>query len=280
MKGRFSARSGLTDGEGEEMPLIRVAPVPAFTVILQKEKVRSIDNLTSCPNLAVKLVCLHNREPSLAFAIAMKAKVLFLSLLFLSPPVALRADVLPRTAEEFAKMQFKSNLEQIAESEGAQDGVLQAGVIRRILTHHKDKLLGGIDDGPKFATLRKLCQKIAELPEREEVREELFSLFKEAKPLLEEPKNWNEILIKGDGGALGLVSQCLIGSYGEEMHARMLDQLIETDDVVRARVVLERARFVGKEKEIARLVTGRIDSIKSASMRELYREYAAENRGQ
>jgi hypothetical protein len=174
-----------------------------------------------------------------------------------------------QTEEEVKKLLFTSNLPQIAESEGIKEKSLSIELIKKILTHHEDALIGDISELSKFATLKDLCAKIEALPDREQLQDELFKLFKKLNVVEGEPKNWNEVLVKGEGGSLGLITKCLLASSDENMQSKMLDYLLETDQLDKAKLVLEKARIEGKKEEFKNLLEQKIKVTKSDKMRDI-----------
>ncbi len=180
---------------------------------------------------------------------------------------------LPRTVEEIKKMTFNSNLTQIAESEGAKENNLEVQVIKKILTNHENALVGDITEVSKFATLQDLCLRIEALKEREQLENELFSLFKKLNVVEGEPKNWNEHLVKSEGGSLGLVSKCLLASLGKDMQLKVLDYLIEEDQFAKAEVFFKKADIAGKREELVNLLAHKIDAAKSEKMKTLFRDF-------
>ena len=203
----------------------------------------------------------------------MKTKTLLQIVGFLVFSVSTVTAKIPRTKEEVENASLKSKLKEMVESEGGKLDAPGVPVLRKILTDQQDMLLCGIEDGSKYATLRDLCKKIAVLPERAQLGDALFAFFEKTKPIIEKPDDWNEVLIKGDGGSVGLVADCFLAGYGEEMWVRMLDGLIEEGDVEKARVVLDRARTSGKQAEMSRLIAGKVDAAKSEEMKALFRAF-------
>jgi hypothetical protein len=199
----------------------------------------------------------------------MKSKILYhiviIHMLFVAHIVAQVA----QTEEEVKKLLFTSNLPQIAESEGIKEKSLSIELIKKILTHHEDALIGDISELSKFATLKDLCAKIEALPDREQLQDELFKLFKKLNVVEGEPKNWNEVLVKGEGGSLGLITKCLLASSDENMQSKMLDYLLETDQLDKAKLVLEKARIEGKKEEFKNLLEQKIKVTKSDKMRDI-----------
>jgi len=132
-----------------------------------------------------------------------------------------------QTEDEVKKLMFTSNLEKIVEIQGNKGQDLGVNAIRKILTQHEDALVGDISELSKFATLQELCSKIEVLPERQQLGGELFELFKKLSVLEGEPKNWNEVLVKGEGGALGLITRCLMESAGADLKSKVVDYLMK-----------------------------------------------------
>ena len=206
----------------------------------------------------------------------MKSKILYhiviLHMLFVAHIVAQVA----QTEEEVKKLLFTSNLPQIAESEGIKEKSLSIELIKKILTHHEDALIGDISELSKFATLKDLCAKIEALPDREQLQDELFKLFKKLNVVEGEPKNWNEVLVKGEGGSLGLITKCLLVSSGKNMQSKMLDYLLEADQLAKAKLVLEKARIEGKKEEFKNLLDQKIKAAKSDEMRDILLHFPEE----
>lgn len=140
----------------------------------------------------------------------MKSKIIYQIVVIHMFLVAHVSAQLPQTVDEVKDLLFTSNLAQIAESEGVKEKSLDIEVIKKMLTHHEDALVGDIGEFSKFATLRDLCSRIEALPERDQLEGQLFDLFKKLDVVEGEPKNWNEVLVIGLGGSLGLVTKCLL----------------------------------------------------------------------
>ena len=203
----------------------------------------------------------------------MKSKILYQIVVLHMFFVASVSAQLPQTVEEIKKMSFTSNLTRIEESEGVKGKSLEIEVIKRILTHHENALVGDISEVSKFATLKDLCSKIEALPDREQLQDELFKLFKKLNVVEGEPKNWNEVLVKGEGGSLGLITKCLLVSSGKNMQSKMLDYLLEADQLAKAKLVLEKARIEGKKEEFKNLLDQKIKAAKSDEMRDILGEF-------
>ena len=176
---------------------------------------------------------------------------------------------IPKSVDEAKKIIPISNLAQIAKAEGAQENELTIAVIIKILTNHEKSLVGDISDFSKFITLQDLCSKIEALPDRDQLEEELYMLFKKLNVVEGEPKNWNEVLVKGEGGSLGLITKCLLAISGKNMQSKMLDYLLEADQLAKAKLVLEKARIEGKNEEFKNLLDQKIKAAKSDEMRDI-----------
>lgn len=176
---------------------------------------------------------------------------------------------IPRTVDEAKKMSLTSNLAQIAEIQGVTEKDLGVDAIRKILTQHEGSLIGDISDVSKFATLKDLCSKIEALPDRDKLGKELFKLFKKLNVVEGEPKNWNEVLVKGEGGSLGLITKCLLASSGKNIQSKVLDYLLEEDQLAKAKLFLEKARFEGDKEEFKILLGQKIEAAKSDEMKGL-----------
>src|SRR5690606_8317287 len=142
-----------------------------------------------------------------------------------------------------------------------------------ILTHHENALVGDIGELSKFATLKDLCSSIEALPEREQLEGELFDLFKKLDVAEGEPKNWNEVLVKGEGGSLGLVTKCLLVISGKNMQSKVLDYLLEEDQLAKAKIVLEKAKIAGKGEEFTNLLAQKIEAATSEEMKALLLDF-------
>ena len=179
-----------------------------------------------------------------------------------------------QTVDEVEALLFTSNLEQIARSEGAKGKVLELEVIQKILAKHEDALVGGISDFSKFATLKELCSNIEVHSERKHLEGELFRLFKKVGVIQGKPKNWNEELVKSEGGPLGLVTKCLLVSSGKEMRSKVLDYVIEADQFAKTKLLLEKVEIAGERKEFAGLVVQKAKAARSKKMEALLHDFS------
>ncbi|RYZ91288.1 MAG: hypothetical protein EOP06_07035 [Proteobacteria bacterium] len=185
---------------------------------------------------------------------------------------------LPLTVDEVKKILPISNLEKIAESEGIKGRPLDVEAIRRILTRHENALVvGDMSDASKFATIRDLCSRIEALPDRAQLGEDLFKLFKKLDVMEGEPKDWNEILIKGEEGSLGPITKCLLASSGEEMRSKILDYLLAEDQLEKAKLFLKKATFAGEGEEMKKLVGAKMKAAKSDEMKEILLHFTEQN---
>lgn len=181
-----------------------------------------------------------------------------------------------QTEDEVKKLMFTSNLEKIVEIQGNKGQDLGVNAIRKILTQHEDALVGDISELSKFATLQELCSKIEVLPERQQLGGELFELFKKLSVLEGEPKNWNEVLVKGEGGALGLITRCLMESAGADLKSKVVDYLIEVDQPSKTKVVLEKVKLLGQQRELTELLGRKMEEVKSDEIKNLFHNFVEE----
>lgn len=203
----------------------------------------------------------------------MKSKILYHAIVFHVFFVADVSAQLPQSVDETKKIAFISNLDQIAETEGAKEKTLEVDVIKKILTRHEDSLVGDISEISKFATLQDLCSRIESITERNQLESELFDLFKKLDVVEGEPKNWNEVLVKSEGGSLGLVTKCLLAISGKNMQSKVLDYLLEEDQLAKAELVLEKAKIAGKGEEFANLLAQKIEAATSEKMKTLLLDF-------
>lgn len=143
-------------------------------------------------------------------------------------------------------------LVQISASQGVEKDALGVEAIKKILIQQEGALIGDISEVSKFATL------------------------KELDIVKGESKNWNEVLVKVEGGALGLISKCLIEIAGEDSRSKMVDDLIEEDQSGKAKIVLEEAKIAGKKEEFTNLLEPKIEVVKSEEMKNLVNLFVAE----
>jgi len=181
-----------------------------------------------------------------------------------------------QTEDEVKKLMFTSNLEKIAEIQGNKGQDLGVKAIKNILTQHEDALVGDISELSKFATLQELCSKIRALPERQQLGGALFELFKKLSVLEGEPKNWNEVLVKGEGGALGLITRCLMESAEADLKSKVVDYLIEVDQPSKTKVVLEKAKLLGQQRELTELLERKMEEVKSDEIKKLFHNFVEE----
>lgn len=181
-----------------------------------------------------------------------------------------------QTEDDVKKLMFTSNLEKIAEAQGSKGQDLGVKAIENILIHHEYDLLGDISEISKFATLQELCSKIGALPERQQLGEKLFELFKKLSVLEGEPENWNEVLVKGEGGALGLITRSLIESADADLKSKVVDYLVEVDQPSKTKVFLEKAKFLGQQKELTELLAEKMEKVKSDEIKKLFKNFVEE----
>lgn len=204
----------------------------------------------------------------------MKSEILyFLVALNFFPATSVVAQI-AQTADEVNELLFVSNLKQIVASEGEKYDALGVESIRKILINHEMSLFGGIGDFSRFATLKDLCSKIEDHPDRKLLNDELFALFKKLPVLEGEPKNWNEVAVKSEGGALGLIAKCLLASSEEEMHLKVINYLVKSDEIPKTELLMEKARIIGKGEYFARSFSDNLNEAKSEKMEALIRGFA------
>ena len=203
----------------------------------------------------------------------MKQKTIYSILVLYMLCVANASAQIAQTEYDVKKLMFTSNLEKIAEAQGSKGQSLGVKAIEDILIQHEHDLLGDISEISKFATLQELCSKIGALPERQQLGGRLFELFKKLSVLEGDPKNWNEVLVKGEGGALGLITKSLIESADADLKSKVLDYLVEIDQPSKTKVFLEKAKFLGKQKELAELLAQKMEKVKSDETKKLFNNY-------
>jgi|GEM_PF-6166990 DNA-binding Xre family transcriptional regulator len=182
----------------------------------------------------------------------------------------------PQTAEEVKAMMFISKLGEIATLKGEKVDSLSLKSIKSILENNKNDLYGGMGEFSKFATLQDLCKRLEKHPERKELQETLFELFKTLPLMQGKPKNWNEILVQGEGGSLGLITKCLLVSAGEDFQLKIVDHLIEENQPDKAKLVLEKAKITGKKAELANLLRQKVEAAKSEEIKNLFSSFIEE----
>lgn len=199
----------------------------------------------------------------------MKSYVLYqlivLPLVFAMPSFAQVA----KTADEVKQLMFTSHFGKIVQSEGGKKDALEVDVIKKILANHGNSLFGGMSDFSKFATLKELCSETEKHPKRSQLNEDLFKAFQQLSILEGEPKNWNEVAVKSEGGALGLVTKSLVAISDEKTKASILDYLIQEDDTAKANLVLEKSQMINKKEGLLQLVAERTGRAKSEKKKNL-----------
>lgn len=174
----------------------------------------------------------------------------------------------PKTADEVKAIMFVSRLDEIIEKKGEKINSLSIDTIKSIFENNKSHLYGGLSDISKFATLRDLCERAMTNPNKADLQGTLFKLFKNL-PLIEgEPSNWNENLIKSEGGALGLITKCLIDVSDLKLQSEVLDYLIRENDILKMKLFINKIMITKKIDGFDKLLEKKTKGSRSKEMKE------------
>lgn len=122
--------------------------------------------------------------------------------------------------------------------------------LENLLLNRKTELFSEIPDARKFGLLDQLCNKLKSIPEGKDLQPLLLKEISTLKAINRPPVGWDEILILGRGGDVGVLMDCVISMSGEEGFNQIFDSLATADDPVKLKILLlqiairkERAKY-------------------------------------
>ena len=147
---------------------------------------------------------------------------------------------------------------------------LKLADLENILRIHKTEIFSADLDKKKFSLLMELCQKVKEIPEGKELQPLLLEEISKQKAIEQRPPvGWDEILVSGYGGSVGLLMECVIAISGEAGFNQIFDAVVEAKDPVKLKILLLQISIRRERAKYDPILAVKLKTLESPQLKEV-----------
>ena len=160
-------------------------------------------------------------------------------------------------------------LQLLIDKDASREADLKLGDIENLLRNHRRELFSDDLDMKKFSLLRKLCEDLKKIPEAKELQPLLLKVISDQKAIDRPPVGWNEILVAGFGGGIGLLMDCVIGISGAAGFNQIFDSVVNAQDPVKMKILLVQVAIRNERAQCDPIVGMKLKTIHSRRLEEV-----------
>lgn len=138
-------------------------------------------------------------------------------------------------AQELRKI---PTLPQLLREEAKREADLIHADLKNFFNTRKAELFSEDFNMKNFLLLQELCEDLKKISEGKEFQPLLLREISAQKAIDRPPVGWDEIMISGHGGAIGLLMDCVIDITGEAGFNEIFDSVVTSEDPVKLKILL------------------------------------------
>ena len=162
-----------------------------------------------------------------------------------------------------------SPLQLLGDKTASRKADLKLADLENILRNHKAEIFSADLDRKKFSLLLELCQKLKEIPEGKELQPLLLKEISAQKVIERPPVGWDEILVSGHGGSVGLLMECVIAISGEMGFNQIFHSVVEAKNPVKLKILLLQIAIRRERANYDPILVAKLESLELPQLKEV-----------
>ncbi len=139
--------------------------------------------------------------------------------------------------------------------------------IEDLLRNHKREIFSEDYDKKKFYLLGDLCESLEKNPQGKDLLPLLLKEITSQKAVDCPPVGWDEIMVSGKGGGIGLLMKCVLAISGEAGFNQIFDSVVSAENPVKLNILLIQVNIRGERAKYDPVLKMKLQTLQSAQLK-------------